>query len=341
MLNLVRDLCMLDGVSSWEDEVRDFIFTQAQPYVDEIRTDAIGNLIVFKRGKIPTGSKLMFSAHMDEVGLMITHIEKDGMLRFDTVGGIDRRILLGKHVKIGESHVPAVVGNKPIHLTDKEERKQSPKLKELYLDMGALSEKEAQQVVHPGDIAAFVSDWNEFGAGMVKAKALDDRVGCAVLLSLLKEDLPMDCTFVFSCQEEVGTRGAFGYAFSVQPEIALVVEATTASDLPGVPSHLQVCSPGKGVVIPFMDGGTIYDRGIFELLRDLADEHHIPWQTKHMIAGGTDGRTIQRSRNGVRVGGIAVAVRNIHSPSSVGAVDDFEQMLKLARLFLWRVAKER
>ncbi len=151
----------------------------------------------------------------------------------------------------------------------------------------------------------------------------------------------MDCTFVFSCQEEVGTRGAFGYAFSVQPEIALVVEATTASDLPGVPSHLQVCSPGKGVVIPFMDGGTIYDRGIFELLRDLADEHHIPWQTKHMIAGGTDGRTIQRSRNGVRVGGIAVAVRNIHSPSSVGAVDDFEQMLRLARLFLRRVAKER
>ena len=176
---------------------------------------------------------------------------------------------------------------------------------------------------------------------MVKAKALDDRVGCAILLSLLKDELPMDCTFVFSSQEEVGTRGAFGYAFSVQPEIALVVEATTASDLPGVPPYLQVCSPGKGVVIPFIDGGTIYDRSLFELLRDLADEHHIPWQTKHMIAGGTDGRTIQRSRNGVRVAGIAAAVRNIHSPSSIGATDDFEQMLNLARLFLQRIAKER
>lgn len=341
MLSLVHDLCMLNGVSSWEDDVRNFISVQAQPYADEIRTDSIGNLIIFKRGKVAAGNRLLLSAHMDEVGLMITRIEKDGILRFDTVGGIDRRILPGKHVRIGESRVPAVVGNKPIHLTDKEERKRSPKLKELYLDIGALSAEEAEQVVHPGDIAAFVSDWQEFGTGMVKAKALDDRVGCAILLSLLKEELPMDCTFVFSSQEEVGTRGAFGYAFSVQPEIALVVEATTASDLPGVPPYLQVCSPGKGVVIPFMDGGTIYDRSLFELLRDLADEHHIPWQTKHMIAGGTDGRTIQRSRNGVRVAGIAAAVRNIHSPSSIGATDDFEQMLNLARLFLQRIAKER
>ena len=340
MLNLLKQLCALSGVSSWEDEVRDFIRTQAQPYADSIRTDAIGNLIVFKKGKKSTGNKLLLSAHMDEVGLMVKKIEEDGTLRFSSVGGIDRRVLLGKRVFVGEKRIPAVVGSKPIHLTTKEDRKSVPKLDQLYLDIGAETREEAEQLVSLGDVATFDPEWMEFGNGMLKAKAIDDRVGCAVLLTLLKEELPMDCTFVFSAQEEVGTRGAFGYAFSVKPEIALVVEGTTASDIPGTPEHMTVCAPGLGPVIPFMDGGTIYDRGLFELLRDLAEKHQIPWQTKHRVAGGTDGRTIQRSRTGVRVAGVAAAVRNIHTPSSVASLADCEEMLKLARLFIQAVAEE-
>lgn len=340
MLNLLKQLCALSGVSSWEDEARDFIRTQAQPYADSIRTDAIGNLIVFKKGKKSTGNKLLLSAHVDEVGLMVKKIEDDGTLRFSSVGGIDRRVLLGKRVFVGENRIPAVVGSKPIHLTTKEDRKSVPKLDQLYLDIGAETREEAEQLVSLGDVATFDPEWMEFGNGMLKAKAIDDRVGCAVLLTLLKEDLPMDCTFVFSAQEEVGTRGAFGYAFSVKPEIALVVEGTTASDIPGTPEHLTVCAPGLGPVIPFMDGGTIYDRGLFELLRDLAEKHQIPWQTKHRVAGGTDGRTIQRSRTGVRVAGVAAAVRNIHTPSSVASLADCEEMLKLARLFIQAVAEE-
>lgn len=340
MLNLLKQLCALSGVSSWEDEVRGFIRTQAQPYADSIRTDAIGNLIVFKKGKKPTGNKLLLSAHMDEVGLMVKKIEDDGTLRFSSVGGIDRRVLLGKRVFVGEKRIPAVVGSKPIHLTTKEERKSVPKLDQLYLDIGAETREEAEHLVSLGDVATFDPEWMEFGNGMLKAKAIDDRVGCAVLLKLLQEELPMDCTFVFSAQEEVGTRGAFGYAFSVKPEIALVVEGTTASDIPGTPEHMTVCAPGLGPVIPFMDGGTIYDRGLFELLRDLAEKHQIPWQTKHRVAGGTDGRTIQRSRCGVRVAGVAAAVRNIHTPSSVASLEDCEEMLKLARLFIQAVAEE-
>lgn len=340
MLNLLKQLCALSGVSSWEDEVRDFIRTQAQPYADSIRTDAIGNLIVFKKGKKPTGNKLLLSAHMDEVGLMVKKIEEDGTLRFSTVGGIDRRVLLGKRVFVGEKRIPAVVGNKPIHLTTKEDRKSVPKLDQLYLDLGVEKREEAEHLVSLGDVATFDPECMEFGNGMLKAKAIDDRVGCAVLLTLLKEDLPMDCTFVFSAQEEVGTRGAFGYAFSVKPKVALVVEGTTASDIPGTPEHMTVCAPGLGPVIPFMDGGTIYDRGLFELLRRLAEENGIPWQTKHRVAGGTDGRTIQRSRQGVRVAGVAAAVRNIHTPSSVASLADCEEMLKLARLFIQAVAEE-
>lgn len=340
MLNLLKQLCALSGVSSWEDEVRDFIRTQAQPWADSIRTDPIGNLIVFKKGAKSTGNQLLLSAHMDEVGLMVKRIEEDGSLRFDTVGGIDRRVLLGKRVFVGADRIPAVVGSKPIHLTSREERKQLPKLDQLYLDIGAKDRAEAEQLVSLGDVAAFDPEWVEFGDGMLKAKAIDDRVGCAVLLKLLQEELPMDCTFVFSAQEEVGTRGAFGYAFSVRPEIALVVEGTTASDIPGTPEHMTVCAPGKGPVIPFMDGGSIYDRKLFELLRRLAEDNGIPWQTKHRVAGGTDARAIQRSRAGVRVAGIAAAVRNIHTPSSTASIADCEALLRLARLFIQAVAEE-
>lgn len=340
MLKLLKELCALSGVSSWEDEVRDFIRTKAEPFADSIRTDTIGNLIVFKRGKKATGNKLLLSAHMDEVGLMITKIEDEGVLRFDSVGGIDRRVLIGKRVFVGQNRIPGVIGMKPIHLTTKSERKAVPKMSELYIDVGAEKREEIEPLVSLGDVAVFDPEIVEFGDGLLKAKAIDDRVGCAVLLTLLQEELPMDCTFVFSVQEEVGTRGAFGYAFSVQPELALVVEGTTASDIPGTPEHMMVCAPGQGVVIPFMDGATIYDRELFELLRRLAEENKIPWQTKHRVAGGTDARTIQRSREGVRVAGIAAAVRNIHSPSSVVKEEDCNGMLKLARLFIQAIAEE-
>ena len=340
MLKLVKELCALSGVSSWEDEVRDFIRARAERYADSIRTDAIGNLIVFKRGTKHTGNKLLLSAHMDEVGLMITRIEEDGSLRFDSVGGIDRRVLLGKKVYIGRNRIPGVIGARPVHLTTKLERKQVPKMDKLYLDIGASGREEAEALVELGDVAVFGPECVEFGNGFIKAKAIDDRIGCAIMLKLLEEELPLDCTFVFSCQEEVGTRGAFGYAFSVQPEVALILEGTTAADIPGTPEDQRVCVPGDGPVISLIDGGTVYDRELFGLLRDLADRHGIPWQIKRMIAGGTDARTIQRSREGVRVAGISAAVRYIHSPSSVAAVADFEPMLNLARLFLQRMAEE-
>ena len=185
-----------------------------------------------------------------------------------------------------------------------------------------------------GTCGAFVGPPERFGDGLFKAKAIDDRVGCAVMLELLREKLPMDCTFVFTVQEEVGTRGAFGSAFSVTPEIALVLEGTTAADNPALDESLQVCWPGKGPVLSWMDGGSIYDRGLFEDLRRLAEEHRIPWQTKEYIAGGNDARTIQRTKSGVRVAALSAAVRYLHAPASVGSISDFEAMLKLTRLFL-------
>ena len=248
-------------------------------------------------------------------------------------------MVLGKPVELGPDRVPGIVGMKAIHMLTAEERKKVPKTESLYLDIGASDKEEALSKVPLGTYGAFVGEPEELGDGFLKSKAIDDRVGCAILLELLKEDLPLDVTFAFTAQEEVGTRGAFGAAFSVTPEIALVLETTTAADLPEIEGARRVCAPGKGPVISYMDGGTIYDRELFETLRRLAEEGSIPWQTKEYIAGGNDARTIQRSKAGVRVAAISAAVRYLHAPASVGSLSDFEDMLKLARAFLEHTAE--
>ena len=207
MIGTLKTLCALSGVSSFEDEVRDYIRKRVEPYADSIRTDALGNMIVFKRGTSSTGNKLMLCAHMDEVGLMVKSVSEDGCLKFGCVGGIDRRVLLGKEVAVGARRVPGVIGLKAIHLTTPEERKRVPKLTEFYIDIGAKNKEEALAMVEPGDVCTFVSDPLELCGGMLKAKAIDDRVGCAVMVKLIEEDLPMDCTFAFTAMEEVGCRG--------------------------------------------------------------------------------------------------------------------------------------
>ena len=338
MLELLKELCRLDGVSGEEDRVRDCIRRYAEPYADQIRTDVLGNLIVFKRGARPTGHKLMLAAHMDEVGVIVTHVTDEGFLKFDFVGGVDRRVAIGKPVVLGPNRVPGVIGLKAIHLVSREEEKKTPKTDARYLDIGAKDREEAVRLAPPGTCGAFVGEPEELGDGFLKAKAIDDRVGCAVMLELLREDLPLDVVFVFTAQEEVGTRGAFGAAFSVTPEVALVLETTTPADLPEIEGARRVCAPGMGPVISYMDGGTIYDRGLFETLRRLAEDNRIPWQTKEYIAGGNDARTIQRTKSGVRVAALSAAVRYLHAPASVGSISDFENMLKLTRLFLREMA---
>ena len=338
MTSLVKELCRLDGVSSGEDEVRDFLRRQAEPYADHLRVDALGDLIVFKRGKQATGKKLMLTAHMDEVGFIVKDITEDGLLRFAPVGGIDSRVVIGKRVRVGPGRLPGAIGLKPYHLVSEEEEKTVPKFQDLAIDIGAASREEAEAVTALGELAAFDSDAVEFGDGLLKAKAIDDRVGCAILLQLLKEELPLDCTFAFTVQEEVGTRGAFGVAYAESPEIALVLEGTTAADLPGTPAHKRVAALGGGPVLSFMDGGTVYDRELFELLRDTAERHQIPWQTKNYTSGGNDASAIQRSRAGVRVAAVSAPVRYLHAPSSVACCQDFDHMYALAKHFLAAVA---
>lgn len=340
MLDTMETLCCLDGVSGCEDEVREYILERVMPFADEIRTDAMGNLMVLKKGACAPKQRVMLAAHMDEVGLIITEITEDGYLRFDAVGGIDRRVLIGKRVFVGPVRVLGVIGSKAIHLTTAEQRKKLPKFSEMYIDIGAKDKKDAESMVQLGDTAAFDDSLIRFGEGYIKAKAIDDRVGCAAMLELIESQLPCDCWFAFTVQEEVGCRGAAVAARSVQPDVALVLEGTTAADIPGVSGADCVCSLGKGVVIPFMDKGTIYDREMYGTLCRLADENAIPWQTKSRVAGGTDASAIQRSGTGVRVAALSVPIRNIHSPACVVKTEECENQMRLAKLFLKELASQ-
>ena len=327
---LIKTLCMLDGVSGYEDETRDYIREQVVPYADEIREDALGNLMVFQRGTHPGGPTLMLCAHMDEVGLIIKSITDEGYLRFGCIGGIDRRVLPGRRVSVGPTKHPGVIGLKAKHLVDRESQKSLPNVEDMYIDIGAADKTEAEGLISLGDACVFYSIPEELGDGFLKARALDDRVGCACLIRRLTEKRPLiDTWTVFTAQEEAGTRGAYGAAFHINPDIAVIVETTTAADFPDIPTHKRVCRPGSGVVIPVMDRGAVYTPRLVDLARTLADNHGIPWQHKEAIAGGTDARAIQTSRVGVETLGLAVAVRNLHSPSPVGCVEDFERLYRL------------
>lgn len=337
MIELLKELCAISGPSGREERVRDYIEAYAKPYADEMLTDPMGNLHVFRKG-VNSSRTLMVCAHMDEVGLIVTGITDDGYLKFDFVGGVDRRVVIGKRVWMGEHNIPGIIGVKAYHLCKGEADKVVPPVNALYVDIGAESRAEAEKFISLGDVGCFDPDVFEFG-GMLKAKALDDRLGCAVCMKLLEQQPPCDTWFVFTCQEEVGARGAGTAAFRIKPDAALILEATTAADLPGIPAHKTICKPGNGVVIPFMDRNTIYNRKFYDGMTRLADANGIQWQTKQMIAGGTDACNIQRSRAGVPVVGLAAALRNIHSPACVGSIADFEGVYKLAGLFMEEYAK--
>lgn len=327
-IKLLERLCKCDGISGDEEKVRELIIAEIKPYADSISVDNLGNLIVHKQGKNRAKSRLMLSAHMDEVGLMVTDISSDGYLKFDEVGGIDRRVLLGKSVKVGKNRINGVIGVKPIHLCKGEETSRIPELYEMYIDIGADSKEDALNYIKYGDSINFVSDFT-VTADSITSKALDDRFGCLVLIELIKSELEYDMDFAFVVQEEVGLRGAKVAAFAVDPEFALVIETTTAADIPEIDENKQVCNLSDGAVISVMDRRTIYDKNMIALAFDCAEKSNIKAQYKRAVAGGNDAGVIHSSRCGVRTLGVSLPCRYLHSPKCVVNKQDCENMLKL------------
>ena len=334
MTETLKILSSLGGISGNEDEVRDYILSRALPFADEIKTDAMGNLMIFKKGRKAPSEKIMFAAHMDEVGFIVTSIIEDGYIRFGCVGGIDKRVLPGKKVLVGDKKIPGIIGMMPIHIAKKKKIEEIPEPDSMYIDAGFSSRDEAAEIIHPGDSIIFDSFQSELQNGYFCTKAVDDRVGCAAMLKLIEDDLPVDVWFSFNVQEEVGCRGSHTAAFVINPDIAIILEGTTATDIPDLPEEKNICNAGNGIVIPFMDGGTIYDRELSNYLRKIADDNGISHQVKHRIAGGTDASSIQRSNSGTKVAAISCAVRNIHTGASVAKLSEADDMLKLCRLYL-------
>lgn len=332
MLELLKKLSMINGVSGHEEAVRQFILNEIKEHCT-YELDPLGTIIACKQGKKRANKKILFAAHMDEVGLIITSITDEGYLRFAPVGGIDPRALYGIVVRIGDT-IDGVIGGRAVHHLSAAEKEKAPGVTDMLIDIGAKKQADAKQFVSPGDFAAFKSDFYPFGDGFIKGKALDDRIGCALMIELIKSELEYDAYFTFNVQEEVGLRGAKVSASTVQPEIAIVLEATTASDLSGVTGEKRVCVLGGGPVVSFMDGRTIYDKGLFQLAFSTAQAQKIQCQTKTAVAGGNDAGAIHLAGNGVRTLAISLPCRYIHTPSGVAKVSDIDAMRKLLTALL-------
>ena len=329
---MLKTLCLLNGTSGDESAVRDYIISEIKDYC-EYKVDALGSIIAFKKGKKTPANKISFNAHMDEVGFIITGITEEGYLRFSGVGGIDSRVCHDRVVTVGKG-VKGVIGDKAYHLLEKDEKESCPDFDKLLIDIGSVSKEESEKAVSLGDFAYFDSDYTEFGNGYIKAKALDDRIGCMLLIELIKSKLEYDTYFCFNTQEEIGLRGAKCTSFAVQSDISVILEATTAADLDGVTGEKRVCVLGNGPVISFMDNRTIYDKELYNLALETAKKNKIKAQCKTAVAGGNDAGSIQMSGKGSRVLAISLPCRYIHSASSVVKASDIDEMRKLLKELL-------
>lgn len=336
MIKTLKELCLLNGISGDESCVREYIIEKIRDKCD-YSVDNLGNITAFRKGKKTPEKKLMIAAHMDEVGMIVTSVRSDGTLTFETVGGIDLAVIIGKRVKIGKNGLSGVVGSKAIHKLSAEEREKAPKISDLYIDFGAADKAEAEKYVSAGECVYFDSEFMEFGNNRIKSKAIDDRAGCALMLRLIEEEPEYDTFFVFNVQEEIGLRGSTVSAFSLQPDIAIVLEATTAADIDGADGAAKVCTINDGPVVSFMDRSTMYDKELYKTAFETAKENEIKCQTKSMIAGGNDSGAIHISGKGVRTIAVSLPCRYLHSPSCVISKQDFDDAYRLVKLMMKRV----
>ncbi len=340
MYNELKNFCSLNGISGRENNIRNYIIEKIKnlDYCYYI-VDNLGNLIVECKGKNKSKNKVMLASHMDEVGMIVSYITDEGFIKFQNVGSISDRMLTGKKVLIN-NHI-GVIDVRPTHLVEKDENT-IPKSKDLYIDIGSSSREETEKIVSLGDEIYFNFDWYEFGENKnrIQAKALDDRLGCLIMLDMITERPEYDLTFVFTVQEEIGCRGATVASNRICPDYAVVIETTTASDIEGVENEKQVCSLGKGAVVSFMDKATIYDKEMYDLAFSLAKENNIPVQTKTLVAGANDSGAIHKSGVGVKTLAVSVPCRYLHSPSCVIDKNDGYAVRNIVKLLCEKIAND-
>ena len=320
MKSLIKKLVESVGPSGYEYKVREIVQAEVEAYADDIKVDAMGNLIVRKGEKKNDGKTIMLSAHIDEIGIMVTHVDKNGFARFTTIGGVRPHTLYGSRVRFLDGTVGVIGG----------ERLSNPgalhKIEELFIDLGASSPEDCP--VKIGDVAAFDRPFEDLGKRVV-SKAMDDRVCAAVLIEVLKRYKGSDneVYFVFSTQEEVGLRGATTAAYAINPDLGVSTDVTLTGDTPR--SMKMDVALGNGAAVKVRDGGMLADPKVIAMMVKLAEKHGIKYQMEILTGGTTDARAMQVSRAGVPSGCVSVPTRYVHSPSEMVDMGDVESAVQL------------
>ena len=335
-LELLEKLCNATSVTGDESEVRTLVLEQVKAFADEVKVDALGNVLVSRFGKDEKRLRVMLSAHMDEVGFMIVDNEEGGFFRFETIGGFDGRVLPGKAVLIGRDHIPGVIGAKPIHFTTAEERRRSIPVDTLRIDVGP----EAAGKVKIGDRATFATRFAQVGPSL-RAKALDNRLGVGQLIELIKHaPACIDLLAAFTVQEEIGARGAQVAAYTFNPDVAFAIDSTPANDLPAWDQSENLwynTRLGAGPAIYLADSSTLSDPRLVKHLVETAEALGLPYQLRQPGGGGTDAGAIHRQRAGIPSVSVSTPCRYLHTPASISRLEDWQNGFYLLHAALTRL----
>ncbi len=339
MLNieLLRKICNTPGVSGFEEAIRSLIISEISNDVDELKVDPLGNIIAIKKGN--SRQKLLFTAHMDEIGFMVQHIDDEGFIRFIPLGGFDPKTLSAQRVIIhGKKDIIGVMGSKPIHIMSQDERNKATQLKDFFIDTG-LSKEEVLEQISIGDPITRDRDLIQMGK-CINAKSLDNRISVYILIELIKKVkfTDLDLYFAFTVQEELGLRGAKTAAFSIGADYAINVDTTIAFDVPGAQAHENITKLGHGVAIKIFDSSVMPDSRMIKFLKDCAKD--IKWQAEILTGGGTDTASVQLAGHGAISGAISIPTRNIHQviemvheEDCIAAINILEKAIDNIKLF--------
>ena len=333
-VELLKKICVTPGAPGFEQRIRELVIAEVSPLVDEVRTDAMGNVVAIRKGK--ERKRVMAAAHMDEIGFIVTHIDEDGFVRFHTLGGFDPKTLTSQRVIVhGSEDLIGVMGCKPIHLMKPDERNKQLPISEYYIDLG-MPREDVLKLVEVGNPITRERELIEIG-DCVNSKSLDNRVSVFILLETLRElkdeQLPYDFYAVFTVQEEVGLRGAISSTHHINPDFGFGLDVTIAFDVPGAQPHEMVTRLGKGAAIKVIDGSVISDYRMVKYMKKQAESNAIPWQSEVLPAGGTDTAGIQRfGKNGAITGAISIPLRNMHQTIEMANKADVRHCIELLKV---------
>lgn len=339
-IELLRKICLTPGAPGFEQPIRSLLMSELKSCSDEIQIDAMGNLIAMKKGE--QNGKLMLTAHMDEISFIVQHIDDDGFIRFLPLGGFDPKTLTAQRVIIhGKQDVLGVMGSKPIHLMNPDERNKAATIKDFYIDTG-MPKAELEKYVAIGNPITRERELIRMGK-CINSKSLDNRISVYVLLEVMKamamHKPELNIYAVFTVQEEVGLRGARSAAYSIKPNFALNIDTTIAYDVPGAQPHEMITKLGNGVAIKLYDSSVIPDSRMVNLLKNCAETEKIKWQPELLSGGGTDTASVQMSGNGVIAGAISIPTRHIHQVIEMVHEEDVECAIRLINSSIKQISK--